>query len=205
MIIIFDTNKQFKYSYITDRDYITFNDTFLINTLKALDYLYKNNFLTVKYKNTNTKMDIIDILVDETEEPVYIRQYISNKYSPSTNTIFFNDTQGATFRKNYRKRFTTKNMGFNSPAGLLSHELIHCYHELYDKDNYLKRKKNKQTKGKKIVPSGTDLSYPNKEEELVILLSNQVLKQMGEDIRTNYGRNYYDVANVLSTDKKDIS
>ena len=209
MIILFNKTEQFRYKYVYRRDYRNFNDHFLINTVVALDYLYENDILLVNYdklkhvsNNQKGKVDIIDVLVDMTDEPVYVRQYHKNQYQPSTNTIFFNDTQGASFRKNYRKRFTSDNKGSNSPLSLFAHEIIHCFHELHDENNYHKRRQNNETKGKKIVPSGADLSYPNKEEELVVLLTNQVIKKLGEDVRTNYGRSYYDVDNVLSVRKK---
>ncbi len=209
MIILYDKNKKFRYTYIYRRDYRSFENYFLINTIVALDYLYENNLLLLDYGKIKTykrsdKINIIDVLVNETNEPVYIKQFHKNQYQPATNTIFFNDTQGAVFRKNYKKRFTTKNQGFNSPLSLFAHEIIHCYHELYDENHYHKRRQNKETKGNKIVPSGTDLSYPNKEEELVVLLTNQVIKKLGEDVRTNYGRSYYDVDNVLSVKKPSI-
>ena len=209
MIIIYDTNKQFHYKYIYRRDYRTIDNPFLINSLVALDYLYENDLLVVDYSKinkykTNKKVNIIDVLVANKKEPIYIRQFHKNQYQPATNTIFFNDKQGASFRKNYRKKHTQKNQGFNSPLALFAHEIIHCYHELYDEEQYQERRHNHETKGKKIVSSGVDLSYPNEEEELVVLLTNQVVKRLGEDVRTNYGRNYYDVDNVLSTRKADV-
>jgi hypothetical protein len=213
MIIIYQKTKQYPYKYINRRDYRKIDDHFLINTLVTLDYLYENDILLVDYSKIKSQseshphrnhVNIIDVLVDMTEEPVYIRQYHKNQYQPSTNTIFFNDTQGASFRKNYRKKFTTDNKGQNSPMSLFAHEIIHCYHELHDEDHYHERRHNHNTKGKKIVQSGTDLSYPNKEEELVVLLTNQVVKKLGEDIRTNYGRNYYDVDNVLSVRERIV-
>ena len=211
MIILFDKNKKFHYKYVYRRDYRYFTDSFLINVIVALDYLYENDILLVNYQKLDhlladdsdkNLVNIIDVLVDMTDEPIYIRQFHKNQYQPATNTIFFNDTQGANFRKNYRKRFTSDNKGQNSPMALFAHEIIHCYHELHDEAYYHKRRKNNSTKGRKIVQSGADLSYPNKEEELVVLLTNQVLKRLGEDVRTNYGRNYYDVDNVLSTREK---
>ncbi len=211
MIILFEKNKQYRYKYIYRRDYRKIENNFLINTIVALDYLYEKDILLVSYKklahlleedSKKEVINILDILVDRTNEPIYIRQFHKNQYQGSTNTIFFNDTQGAKFRKHYKKRFTTDNLGKNSPLALLAHEIIHCYHELYDKEHYHNRRQNHSTKGRKIVPSGKDLSYPNKEEELVILLTNQVIKKLGEDVRTNYGRNYFDVDNVLSTRDK---
>ena len=209
MIIIYDTNKQFKYHYLYRRDYRNIENDFLINCLVALDYLYENELLVVDYSKinkykTNKKVNIIDVLVNAAKEPVYIRQYHKNQYQPTTNTIFFNDKQGASFRKNFHKKFTSKNQGFNSPLSLFAHEIIHCYHELYDEEQYQERRHNHETKGRKIVASGTDLSYPNEEEELVVLLTNQVVKKLGEDVRTNYGRSYYDVDNVLSVRKLTV-
>ena len=209
MIIIYNINKQFHYKYKYRRDYRKLEDSFFINVIVALDYLYENDIMLVDYGKIksykrNDKVNIIDVLVDETHDKIYVKQLHKNQYQPSTNTIFFNDTQGATFRKNYKKLFTPKNQGFNSPLALFAHEIIHCYHELHDKEHYHNRRRNHDTKGRKIVSSGTDLSYPNKEEELVVLLTNQVAKKLNEDVRTNYGRSYYDVDNVLSIKEKIV-
>ena len=143
MIILFK-DKQFKYAYVKDRNYDGIESLFLKNTLIALDYMCKKKLLLLTYKDRNSgqknKFDIIDILVHETEEPVYIKQGIKNQYNPNTNVISFYDTHGISFRKDYNKRFTSKNTGYNSPVSLLAHEIIHCFHELYDEHNYKKRK-----------------------------------------------------------------
>ena len=208
MIILFD-NKKFKYSFIENRNSKNIENSFLKNTLKALDFMYQNDLLQLTYndKNTGQKInyDIIDILVDETEEPIYIVQGTKNQYNPNNNVISFYDTHGISFRKDYKKRFTSKNLGYNSPISLLAHELIHCFHELYDEHNYRKRKSDKSTKGKKVTPKGHDLSFVNKEEELVVRLTNQVVRKLGEDVRRNYGRNYFKVKDVLSIDKEDFT
>jgi len=65
MIIIYDTNKQFKYHYLYRRDYRKIENDFLINCLVALDYLYENDLLVVDYSKinkykTNKKVNIID-------------------------------------------------------------------------------------------------------------------------------------------------
>ncbi len=208
MIILFE-NKQFKYSFIANRDYEKIENSFLKNTLKALDYMSNNDLLLLTYTDKDSgqknKFDVIDILVDDTEEPVYIKQGDKNQYNPNTNVISFYDTHGISFRKDHKKRFTSKNMGHNSPISLLAHEIIHCFHELYDEHNYRKRKSNKSTKGKKVTHTGHDLSFTNKEEELVIRLTNQVARKLGEDIRRNYGRGYFKVKDVLSVEKDDIA
>lgn len=208
MFILFD-DKKIKYSFIPNRDYKIIDNSFLKNTLKALDYMYKNDLLLLTYKDGNSdqknKFDIIDILVDETEEPIYIKQGTKNQYNPNDNTISFYDTHGISFRKDYKKPFTTKNLGYNSPISLLAHEIIHCFHELYDEHNYRKRKLNKSTKGKKVTHRGHDLSFANKEEELVVRLTNQIARKLGEDVRRNYGRNYFKVNDVFSTKKEGFS
>lgn len=204
MIILFD-DKKFNYSFIENRNYKNIENSFLKNTLKALDFMCQNDLLLLIYKDASSgqknKFDIIDILVDETEEPVYIKQGNKNQYNPNNNVISFYDTHGISFRKDHKKRFTSKNLGFNSPISLLAHELIHCFHELYDEHNYRKRKLDKSTKGEKITHKGYDLSFVNKEEELVVRLTNQVARKLGEDVRRNYGRNYFKVKDVLSIEK----
>lgn len=209
MIIKYNNQQeQFKYYYDAERDLERINDSFLKNTLQALDYMYKHDLLLLSFTDPisgeKNKFDIIDILVDENEEPVYIVQTTKNTYNPNTNTITFYDTHGVSFRKDYKKRFTHKNLGFNSPISLLAHEIIHCFHELYDEHNYRKRKMNRTTKGTKVTQKGHDLSFPNKEEELVIRLTNQVARKLGEDVRRNYGRNYFKVKHVLSVEQFDV-
>ena len=208
MIILFDQQK-FVYSYVENRNYANIENSFLKNTLIALDFIYKNDLLLLTYKDPiskqKNKMDILDILIDETEESVFIKQSTKNQYNPHTNVISFYDTHGISFRKDHKKNFTSKNLGFNSPVSLLAHEIIHCFHELYDSNGYKKRKSNHSTKGKKIAANGFDLSFVNKEEQLVTRLTNQIVRKLGEDVRRNYGRKYYAVTNVLSTDKAKIS
>jgi hypothetical protein len=63
---------------------------------------------------------------------------------------------------------------------------------------------NRSTKGKKLTQKGHDLSFPNKEEELVVRLTNQVARKLGEDVRRNYGRNYFKVKDVLSVEEYNV-
>ena len=84
---------------------------------------------------------------------------------------------------------------------VLAHELIHCYNELYETEAYLRRKSDQSSRGKKLDHVGRDLSFPNKEEEFVIQMTNQIAKRLKEDKRSNYGRSYYKVADVRSVRK----
>lgn len=191
------------YNYIINRDYAEVSDRFLRNTFKAIDYLYRTNALTITFKDEGVlkRVDIIDVLVADTENDIMIIPGNKNAYNHKLNSIMFLDTHGAVFRKNHRKQWFRSNKGFNSPVTLLAHELIHCYNELYQTDDYHSRKEDHSSRHSKIDHDGHDLSFPNAEEAFVIKMTNQVAKRLGEDRRSNYGHKYYLTENVLSTKK----
>lgn len=192
-----------EYDYIKERDYTTIEDRFLRNTYTAIDFLYRTNALTIEFEDDGEekRLDIIDVLVADKVNDIVIKYANKNTYSPSTNTVTFYDTHGIKFRKNHKRRWFRRNKGFNSPVCLLSHELIHCYNEIYDTEDYLARKKDHTSRKKKIDYDGRDLSFPNAEEVFVIKMTNQVAKRLGEDKRSNYGRAYYATKSVLTTKK----
>jgi hypothetical protein len=192
------------YSYTEKRVYESIDDRFLRNTCKALDFLVRTNALTIQFEDDDAhkRVDIIDVLVADTEHNISIVHGKRNAYNHRLNSIMFLDTHGAMFRKNHKKKWFRKNKGYNSPVALLSHELIHCYNELYENDAYLDRKRDHTHRGQKIDYDGRDLSFPNAEEAFVIKMTNQVAKYLGEDKRSNYGRSYYPVEDVLSTKRR---
>lgn len=197
--------KPHAYSYIKDRLYESMPDRFISNTFKALDYLHKTNALTISYEDDEVieTVDIIDVLTADTDNDIKIvYSKAKNFYNPTHNTIGFYDTHGVYFKRNYKKKWFSKNKGYNSPMAVLGHELIHCYNEIYETKDYHARKQNTSSRGKKIDQAGHDLSYPNAEEAFVIIMSNQVARKLGEDIRSNYGRSYYEVEDVRDTRKK---
>lgn len=189
------------YSYVPSRDYTAIEDRFTRNTHIAIDYLYKTNALTITFEDDGqTKMvDIIDVLVADTENDIKIISGNRNAYNPKINTVMFLDTHGVIFRKNHKKKWFRSNKGYNSAVALLSHELIHCYNECYETEDYLARKKDHSHRGQKVDYDGRDLSFPNAEEAFVIKMTNQVAKRLGEDKRSNYGRDYYLTRSVLTT------
>ncbi|MEP0264403.1 hypothetical protein [Dokdonia sp.] len=197
---IYDLQKQpHLYTYIEDRNYDIISDRFIRNTFKALDFLYKTNALTITYEDDGVMetVDIIDVLVADTIHDIkLVYSKGKNFYSPKNNTVGFYDTHGLVFRKNHRKKWFIKNKGYNSPMAVLAHELIHCYNELFETEDYIRRKGDLSPRGKKLDHAGRDLSFPNKEEEFVIKMTNQVAKRLQEDKRSNYGRSYYQVADV---------
>lgn len=188
------------YKYQEKRDYTTIEDRFLRNTIIALDFLVKTSVLTISFIDNGIPrtIDIIDVLVADTKNNITIMPGQKNAYSPSHNTVLFYDTHGVVFRKNHKKRWFRSNKGYNSPVALLSHELIHCYNEIFDHEDYHKRKQDHTSKGEKIDADGHDLSFPNAEEVFVIKMTNQVAKRLGEDRRSNYGRSYYPTQSVLT-------
>ncbi|WP_397364277.1 hypothetical protein [Olleya sp. R77988] len=136
------TNHYVDYNYILDRDHDIIEDRFLRNTTIALDFLVKSSALTITFEEDGEtqKIDVIDVLVADTDNNITIIPAQKNAYSPKHNTILFYDTHGVVFRKNHKKKWFRRNKGYNSPVSLLSHELIHCYNELYDTQDYLSRK-----------------------------------------------------------------
>ncbi|MBL7558580.1 hypothetical protein JAO71_02095 [Olleya sp. YSTF-M6] len=193
-------NQYVEYVYDVSRNHELIQDRFVRNTTIALDFLVKSSALTIAFKEDGVqkKLDIIDILVSDVDNDITIIPSNKNAYSPKYNTILFYDTHGIVFRKNHKKKWFRSNKGYNSPVSLLSHELIHCYNELYDTEDYLARKRNHASKGRKIDADGHDLSFPNAEEVFVIKMTNQVASRLGEDRRSNYGRSYYPTLGVLS-------
>ncbi|WGD35711.1 hypothetical protein [Olleya sp. YS] len=190
-----------KYRYLENRNYSIIDDRFLRNTTIALDFLVKSSALTITFKEDDQthQIDVIDVLVADTDNNITIIPAQKNAYSPKYNTILFYDTHGVYFRKNHKKKWFRRNKGYNSPVSLLSHELIHCYNELYDTQDYHYRKQDHSSKGQKIDADGRDLSFPNAEEVFVIKMTNQVAARLGEDRRSNYGRTYYPTRGVLTT------
>lgn len=197
-------DKQFiEYTYIENRNHNAIADRFVRNTTIALDFLVRTSVLTISFKEDDIlqRFDVIDILVADTTNNITIVPSNKNAYSPKYNTILFYDTHGVVFRKNHKKRWFRSNKGYNSPVSLLAHELIHCYNELYDTEDYLNRKQDFTSRGKKIDQDGNDLSFPNAEEVFVIKMTNQVAARLGEDRRSNYGRSYYPSRHVLTNKK----
>jgi hypothetical protein len=192
------------YSYVPTRDYTKMGDRFTRNTHIALDFLVRTNILTLPFEDNGVeqRIDIIDVLIADTTNNITIVPGNRNAYNHRLNSVMFIDTHGVVFKKNHRKSWFRRNKGFNSPVALLSHELIHCYNELYDNEEYLSRKSDHSHRGQKLDHDGHDLSFPNAEEAFVIKMTNLVAKRLGEDKRSNYGRSYYPTRGVLSTKKK---
>lgn len=205
MIIYSLTGIPHSYVYEKDRDYKALQDRFLHNTYKALDHLYAINALTISYRDKETPVikQVIRLLIADTAHVIKIQYSETKNYHKSaTQTIGFYDTHGIYFKLDYRERWSPNNRGYNSPMTLLAHELLHCYHAKYRKSEYLKRKKNHSPRKKIIDPTGHDLSFPNLEEVFVVTIINALAKQLGEGMRSNYGRSYYEVEDVTSFHKK---
>jgi len=132
-----------------------------------------NSYIEYSFK-ADRNYTQIDVLVADTKNNITIIPAQKNAYSPSHNTVLFYDTHGVVFRKNHKKRWFRKNKGYNSPVALLSHELIHCYNELYETEDYHDRKQDHRSRGKKLDNDGRDLSFPNAEEVFVIKMKRFV-------------------------------
>lgn len=146
-------NLYINYIFEANRDYTQLEDRFLRNTTIALDFLVKSSALTISFIDNGIPktIDIIDVLVADSVNNITVISGQKNAYSPSHNTVLFYDTHGVVFRKNHKKKWFRRNKGYNSPVSLLSHELIHCYNELYDTEDYHKRKKTIFQEAKKLM------------------------------------------------------
>ena len=125
------------YTYTEVRTYEDIDDRFLQSTFKALDFLIRTNALTIQFQGEDElkRVDIMDVLVADTVHNISIVHGKRNAYNHRLNSIMFLDIHGAVFRKNHKKKCNRRNKGCNSPVALLSHELIHCYNELYENDD----------------------------------------------------------------------
>jgi RHS repeat-associated protein len=197
-----DETKTVTYSYQKGRKVDEKAPTFLKNTLKSLDYLTEKKAMkiTIGEGKSAKSVDVLDSLVKDKSNKVTITEgtgSTGNVYTPATNTIEFVHDQAAKFRKDSSKPWSAENTGRTSPAGLLAHELIHSYNDLFDPENYKTRRADKSSK------TEDKFSFPNKEEEYVTKdLANKVLNKLGEDSRQNYGKNYYPANDPTSVEEK---
>lgn len=112
-------------------------------------------------------IDIIDVLIADAQNDTKLIYFEGkNFYDPIDNTIGFYNTHGFVFRKNHKKKWLINNKGYNSPMAVLAHELIHCYNELYETDDYLKRKRDQSSRGEKLDYMGVIFLFLIKKKSL---------------------------------------
>nr|WP_262912553.1 RHS repeat-associated core domain-containing protein [Chryseobacterium sp. MEBOG06] len=198
------------YSYQKNRDYSKIGNDFERNAYKAIDKLYSSGAMKVDINGK--KVDMLQTLISDKKNTISIAQQKpeasdyqknGNNYDPSTKTVNWRDKDGITFRKDVTQPNSGTNQGQNSPTSLLSHELIHGYNDTQDNINYNSRKADKTTANEGLItPNGANLSFSNLEEKHTTGLANQVNDNLGEDKRTNYGKNYYETKSPETTDPK---
>ena len=194
-----EVNKTYTYTYDKDRKLADGTPDFLKNSIAALDDLYVNggmDKLSMGEEGKETTVDVLGKFIGNKDHNLNIQEGDNNSYNAETNTITFNSANGVEFRKDATKPWSEENTGRNSPSALLGHEIIHGYNDEFDHDNYVKRKADVST-------NTGGVSFKNAEEKYVTTgPANQVNKNLKQDQRTNYGRNYYPVMNAASTKKK---
>ncbi len=193
-----DETKTLTYSYEKDRKFADGTSDFVKNTVNSLDQLYSKSALNITFGEGDkaSKVDVLGKFMEGKDHNLTIVEGTSNKYDPESNTVTFNSSQGAEFRKDLDKGWTEENTGKNSASALLGHEIIHGYNDEFDNKNYTDRKA--ETLDKTKAPY-----FPNKEEQVVTTnLANQVNTTLGQDKRTHYMRNYYNTTSPTTTEKK---
>lgn len=181
--------KDFLYKFELNRDYSAIGDSFTKNCVRTLDEIYVKKALVIQIEGE--KVDVLEALIRSNKlvkiEP-QIRRGEPNEHRRGV--ILWHDSYGIYFRKNLTDNFSQKTAGKNSSRTLLSHEILHGYNFVYD-ENYFKRRMNLNTQQQLMTRNGVNVSFPNKEEEYVTMLNNQVSRILGEDVRSNYSKKYY--------------
>ncbi|MDC8006047.1 DUF6443 domain-containing protein [Aureisphaera galaxeae] len=196
------------YEYDENRDYDAIENDFERDTYIALDRLYSTGALNVCIGGDECQSEspsILDTIINDENITVTIiegSEENGSRYNPSTNEIEFVSRQGVAFIKDASKIVDKSNTGYNSPTSVLGHEIIHSYNNNFDNENYLDRKKDTSTAGKIISSTHGDLSFTNREEQYTTTLSNQVNEKLGEDKRSNYGIQRYNVESPTSISPK---
>ena len=195
------------YSYEENRNYDDIKDDFERDVYKALDVLYSSKAMEITIgEGENAKtVNVLDDLINDKENTIKIKKGKEDKIQYNKNTIRFNSRMGLAFFADLNNKYSrdkndepVANYGFNSPTSALSHELIHGFNKLYDK-NWSKRQNDISTQGKIIDPYGRNFSFTNAEEQYTTTLSNQVNKKLNENERTNYGIVPYPTKSVTTT------
>nr|WP_026705773.1 M91 family zinc metallopeptidase [Flavobacterium soli] len=150
-------------------------------------------------------VNVLDELIND-KKTIKIKEGKDNTYSFKKNILTFNPSKGIAFFKDANKPYnqdsngkTVADYGKNSPASVLSHELIHGYNDFFDK-GLSKRLNDFSTRGQIKDPYGRDFSFANAEEKFTTTLANQVNEHLQEDQRTNYAIIPYPVKGVTTTE-----
>lgn len=186
------------YSYEKDRDYSKYAEGFERDSYMALDHLYSTGAMNVTFGEGDDAqtINVLDVLINDKENTLSIVEGTDKKphgYIHETNTLIFKGDVGSVFYKDHKGQHEEKNFGYNSPAGNLAHELMHGYSDFND-ENFLERISQPANSGKLIFDDGygapVNVSFPNREEEYNTTMTNQVLSNLKEDTRSNYGSNH---------------
>ena len=196
------------YTYDNDRDYSKLKDD-EVDIYKSLDYLYKKNAMEIKIDGS--KVNVLEELINNKDVKLTISKGNDNTYLDGKITV---DGNGMYFYKNAKKNLIGNNVGRNSPATILAHEIIHAYNDLMRilelpnpiinttiKTSMYKinQQDSSCANSLKLSETGQDVSFPNMEEKNTTLLTNQVARKLREDIRTHYRIEFYETTSPTTT------
>ena len=154
-------------------------------------------------------VNVLDELINDEENTVTIEEgtnknpheFLHIKDNKNNARILFRGDIGTWFVKDLSKKHEIENMGYNSPAGNLAHEIMHSYSKFYDK-NFQDRWNDTESTKNKIYYEDEDMSFKNKEEEYNTTMTNQVLTKLKEDNRIHYSVGKYFTISPISTKSK---
>lgn len=181
------------YSYQENRDYSTIENEFEKEAYMSLDYLYSKGAIkiTIGEGDGSKEVDVLQALIDSDITINMLESNNGNTYNDNTKNLKYNTKKGISFEKDISKEKKGDNIGYNSPTGILTHELIHAYNDIFDNENYKKRNNDTSTLGKIVNANGEDAGFDNKEEEYTTKMANQSLTILGEDNRSHYSIGRY--------------
>jgi hypothetical protein len=181
------------YEYDPKRPITPEANPFLKNTFLTLDFIYEKKALELEFPDGRI-VSIIDEFTKRHGKNLIIKDGENNQYEATRDIITFYDNVGSMFRKDLKKPWIKSNIGRNTAASILAHELIHAYHDQFEYEAYRARKNKKYPLWKTQFPH-----FPNEEEVLVTLnLGNQAIRKLGDDQRSHYKRNYYPTISPIS-------
>jgi len=173
--------------------------TFAANTVIALNYLASKGAMHIDFEIGN--VDVLGKLMGGDVDVNITSTSSRSEYKFETDILSFNSTEGSWFKKDYYGVNDEINIGRNSPAAILGHELVHNYNEKFDYQ--AKRSRTLTSPAQKRRNAATFPFFPNEEEKLCTTnWGNQINRKLREDERTHYKSNYYPTESPISTKPK---
>ncbi|MDX2245973.1 MAG: RHS repeat-associated core domain-containing protein [Bacteroidia bacterium] len=174
------------------------DNQFALDALQALNHLKEKGASKVNFgEEGDEPVDILDAFIGNDKPNVTIE--LSSKggaHNGGIGLIEWAPRLGSQSLQKDRSEYFIPDEGdyiYSSPTAILGHEFIHAYNEAYDLA--AKQRRLSETDDRSVFPF-----FPNAEEkETTLNWGNQIIKALGEDLRTNYRGSKYETVSPVST------